>query len=437
MTPTPAQATRLGADAFVFGFPLLLMATMRRATEFAAAWGGNAPINRFAHVRRFPDPGFRALVGANSRSLYSLSWLDLAAEPLLLELPDTGRRSYLVPLLDAWSNVFASLGPRTNSSRDGAFAIVGPGWSGELPEGVHRLAAPTKNIWAIWHLHADSRDDLEAGRAIQQGLKLTPLSVYDNGDTPAAQNADAKLELGASPHRYVMTMRADEFLGLLASEMGINPPASEDQPILDRLAEIGLRPGQPFAWGGLPEEVREALEAGLAEGHEEVEAPPPTHVENGWRSLREGPGHYGVDYLRRARIANAALGVVHPEDAIFPVTATDGEGNRLNGAHRYVLRFEAGGLPPVGALWSLSLYDMDQLFVENPIDRYALGDRDELELDPDGSLEIAIQHERPRGSETNWLPAPEGDFNLMLHMYWPSQEALNGSWSIPPVRRVA
>jgi hypothetical protein len=160
-------------------------------------------------------------------------------------------------------------------------------------------------------------------------------------------------------------------------------------------------------------------------------------LENGWHSLREQLGTYGADYARRAQIANVALGIAHPEDAIFPLTATDGNGRRLNGAHRHVLRFEPGGLPPVEALWSLALYDMDQLLVDNPIDRYALGNRDELELGPDGSLEIAIQHDRPDGSDANWLPAPEGDFNLMLHMYWPSQRVLDGSWTIPPVQRVA
>jgi hypothetical protein len=218
--------------------------------------------------------------------------------------------------------------------------------------------------------------------------------------------------------------------------MGANPPASRDRPILERLAAIGLRPGQPFSWAGLPAEIREALEAGLGEGREAVAVPPTQQLENGWQSLHGRLEIGGAGYLRRAQIANVALGIAPAEDATFPLTAVDGEGRRLNGAHRYALRFPAGDLPPVEALWSLALYDMDQLLVDNPIGRYALGDRDELELGPDGSLEIAIQRDRPSGPEENWLPAPEGDFNLMLHMYWPSRRVLDGSWTIPPVQRL-
>ncbi|HEU4944459.1 MAG TPA: DUF1254 domain-containing protein [Solirubrobacterales bacterium] len=438
VSPLNARAaSRLGADAFVFGFPLLLMAAMRQGADSEEGDGNGSAPNRFVHLPHFPGPGFRTLVGANSHSLYSLAWMDLTGEPLLLRLPDTGGRSYLMPLFDAWSNNFASLGPRTSDSANGVYAIVGPSWDGEVPAAVARLDAPTGHVWAISHLHAGSRDDLEAGRAIQRNLQLTPLSEYETAPVPTpAEAVDGPTASEASPHRYVMTMRADEFLGRLAAEMGLNPPAAADGPLLDRLAEIGLRAGEPFAWGELPGEVQEALEDGLRQGREEVEAPPASQVENGWQSMREGVGTYGTDYLRRAQIANVALGAVHPRDAIFPFTEVDHEGDRLNGAHRYVLRFEPGELPPVGALWSLALYDMDQLPVDNPLDRYALGDRDELELGADGSLEIAIQHDRPPGSDANWLPAPEGDFNLMLHMYWPKRRALSGEWTIPPVTRI-
>jgi hypothetical protein len=449
MSPDSSSATRsgaalsadearlLGADAFVFGFPLLMtMATMRRATNVSVASGERAPVNQFAHLHRFPDPAFKAIVSTNAYTLYSLAWLDLSAEPLLLDLPDTGGRSYLMPLMDAWTDVFICLGPRTVGTAGGAYALAGPSWSGSLPDGVRRVDAPTNTVWVIGHTHATGPEDLDFGRAIQQGLRLTPLSAYGAPHTPTNGSVEAALDSAPIPHRMLREIKAEEFFNQLAREMDANPPASGDRPILERLATIGLRPGEPFAWSDLSGEVREALVAGVDDGREAVAAPPPPRLENGWQSLRERLGTYGADYLRRAQIANVALGIAHPEDAIFPLTASDSDGNRLDGSHRYVLRFEPGGLPPVEALWSLALYDMDQLPVENPIGRYALGDRDDLELGPDGSLEIAIQHERPEGSQTNWLPAPEGDFNLMLHMYWPSQRVLDGSWTIPPVRRV-
>lgn len=429
---TVSEARRLGADSFAFGFPLLTMAgAMRHAIN-----GGGAPLNRFAHLHRFPDPTLKAIVGTDAHTLYSLAWLDLSAEPLLVDLPDTGGRSYLMPLIDAWTDAFVCLGPRTVGTSGGTYAIVGPGWSGPLPGGVKRFDAPTNIAWAICHIHATGREDLDFGLALQQRLTLTPLSAYGNSQAPSEKEIDPELDSRPSPNRKPMEMTAGEFLEELARVMGANPAASGDRPILDRLAAIGLRPGQPFAWANLPAAIREALESGLDDGREAVAVPPTPRLENGWQSLHEGLGTDGIDYLRRAQIANVALGIAHPEDAVFPLAAIDGEGRRLNGAHRYVLRFEPAGVPPVEALWSLALYDIDQLLVDNPIDRYAIGDRDELELGPDGSLEIAIQHDRPSGSDANWLPAPEGDFNLMLHMYWPGRRALDGSWAIPPVRRV-
>ena len=437
MTLTPTRAKSLGTDAYVFGFPLLLTAaTMRRTTNAHGTEPRPVQPNRFAHVQSFPDPELTALVGANADTLYSLAWLDLARGPVLLDLPDVGRRSYLISLLDAWSNVFASLGPRTADPGASSHVIVGPGWSGELPQDVLRLDAPTNRVWVICHLHTEGGDDLHAGRAIQRSLTLEPLSDGDGRQAPDAPAVDLPGDPEPSAHRHLMALQAERFLGELSTEMRLNPPSKQDRPTLVRLAEIGVRPGMPLVWSKLPGDVRNALEAGVEEGKREVSLPPGGREENGWQALHEGLGDFGGDYLRRAQVANLALGIAHPADAVFPLTAIDGDGQRLNGAHLYTLRFEPGGSPPVNALWSLALYDMDQLPVPNSIDRYALGDRDELELELDGSLEIVIQHERPEGSDANWLPAPEGDFNLMLHMYWPDQSVLDGSWKIPPVRRV-
>lgn len=434
-TLTPTQARELGAEAFAFGFPLLLMtATMRRAT--APAPGEGIKPNCFGHLPRFPDPTFRAIVAANADTLYSLAWLDLADQPMLLELPDTGGRSYLMPLMDAWTNVFASLAPHTVGDKGGTFAIVGPGWSGSLPSGLRRIDAPTNNVWAIYHLLAGGPTDLDASRAIQQDLTLTPMGTDGTTDVPPRCTDISALDPLPAAHQQVMDMDAEEFLAELAAQMATNPPAPVDAPLLERLAGIQLRPGERFDWSGLSAVMREGLTAGLGDGKEMVASAATPETENGWEVIHAGAGSYGVDYLRRARTANFALGVNRPEDAIFPLSAVDSAGQRLSGAHRYTLSFESGTLPPVGALWSLAIYDLDQLLVDNPLGRYALGSRDELEVGADGSLEIAIQCDPPNGSSANWLPAPEGDFNLMLHMYSPSQQALDGDWAIPPVQRV-
>jgi hypothetical protein len=434
-TNTPTQARSLGAEAFTFGFPLLAMtATMRRVTSPDSSGEGIGP-NRFGHLRRFPDPTFRAIVAANADTLYSLAWLDLAAEPMLLELPDAGERSYLLPLIDAWTNVFASLAPHTVGDSGGTFAIVGPGWSGNLPPGVRRIDAPTNNIWAIYHLHARGSADLEASCAIQRNLTLTPIGAHGAADASPGIDISALDPLPAA-HRQVMDMDAREFLAELAAQMAANPPAPVDAPLLERLAGIRLRPGERFDWHGLSGATREDLAAGLEDGREMVASTAASAVESGWQAIHTGARSYGTDYLRRARIANFALGISPPEDAIFPLSAVDSAGRRLSGAHRYALSFASGGLPPVGAHWALAIYDLDQLLVDNPIGRYALGDRDELELDSRGSLQIAIQHDPPEGSYANWLPAPEDGFYLMLHLYRPDESVLDGSWTVPPIQRL-
>jgi hypothetical protein len=432
VTLTKTQVKRLGADAFVFGFPLLLMtATMREAIGDGSGENGNR-FNRFAHLRHFPDPSIRTIVAANADTLYSLAWLDLVREPALLELPETGGRSYLMPLLDAWTNVFASLTPRTVGANGATLAIAGPGWTGEIPEGARRIEAPTNNAWGIFHLHAHGHGDLDASRTIQGQLTLAPLSLAG----VATGTEDGLLEPLPQAHRLVMEMGARQFLAELATQMGINPPAPVDLPMLDRLAEIGLRPGKSFNWSALSEDTREGLATGLEEGKEMVTTQSASEAEAGWQVLHTGAGSYGNDYLRRARIANFALGINRPEDAIFPLSTTDADGHQLSGTHRYVLRFEPDALPPVDGIWSLAVYDMDQLLVSNSIGRYALGSRNELDFASDGSLEIAVQHEPPDSSHANWLPAPEHDFYLMLHLYWPSESVLDGSWTAPPIRRI-
>ncbi len=430
------EAQRLGADAFAFGFPLLTMlASMQTCTNVLAPGGGRAPLNQFAHLDRFPGPGFSAIVAANANTLYSLAWLDLSAEPLVLSLPDTGGRSFLMPLFDAWTRPIACLGPRRTEASTRTYALAGPDWNGSIPGDMRRIDAPTNTVWAIGHIHANDREDLDLGLAIQRGITLAPLSAYGTAYTPSAGIVDPALA-STDPRSLVMRMGAEVFLRALAAGMDSNPARADDHVVVDRLKAIDLRRDQPFSWASLHIDIRKAIELGFDEGREAVAKAPPEERENNWVTLRNGSTPGSIDYLRRAQVANAGLCVTDREDASFDLTARDSGGINIKGGSRYVMRFEADELPPVGALWSLGLYDMDQCFTDNAIDRYALGDRDELELGADGSLEIAIQRVSPSGSSANWLPAPEGDFNLMLHMYWPSQRALDGDWTIPPVRRV-
>lgn len=160
---------------------------------------------------------------------------------------------------------------------------------------------------------------------------------------------------------------------------------------------------------------------------------------NGWRIPKKNIAAFGTDYDTRAFIALIALGANLPEDALYPTTFVDGQGHLLNGGNRYVLHFDAGLTPPVNTFWSVTMYDQDSFFVENPIHRYAISSWMPLKRNADGSLDIYIQHESPGADEEgNWLPAPEGAFNLTLRMYWPKAEKpsiLDGTWTPPSVTK--
>jgi hypothetical protein len=165
--------------------------------------------------------------------------------------------------------------------------------------------------------------------------------------------------------------------------------------------------------------------------------PTMARVANGWSMNTDTMGVYGNYYLKRAIVAMAGLGANSVEDAVYPLQLTDADGNAADGANRYVLRFDAGRLPPVDAFWSVTMYDQEGFQIANPINRFALGDRDALQPGQDGSLDILVQHTSPGpDKQSNWLPAPTGPFSLCLRLYAPRPEALDGRWNPPPLRRL-
>jgi hypothetical protein len=186
--------------------------------------------------------------------------------------------------------------------------------------------------------------------------------------------------------------------------------------------------------------TKKALERGVKAGQKKVKSAPSDTLkryENGWLVKRTGIGSYGTDYPTRAFTAFIGLGAGLPQDAIYPSTKVDAKGKQLTGAHRYAIHFAKGQTPPVNAFWSLTMYDTDQHFIKNPIKRYAIGDRNKLTFNADGSLDIYIQQESPGSEkESNWLPAPKRDFNLVMRLYWPKKEMLDGTWKMPRVERV-
>lgn len=426
----------------MFGFPLVLM-DLSKSLLVSQPGPDGRPIgvNRLDHRRRFPDASFTDVVSPNADTLYSMAWLDLSGEPMILDVPPSDGRYHLLPLLSAWTDVFASPGSRTTGGNGGTYAMVGPHGAGvELPAGVHEIGAPTSMAWMIGRIQADGPDDYGGAHQFQDGLRLSPLSAWLAGTAPARgdpapPSPSPFAGAAATPVEQVAAMGGAEFFTRLSALMIANPPALADAPALERFARIGLRPGT-FDPGLAPTDaVDEGVRAGFGGLQDFLSRP--GELVNGW-ALRKDLGRYGTAYAKRAVVALAGLGANQDEDAVYPRAAVDGEGRPLSGEHRYRLRFEAGRLPPALAFWSLTMYNDRQSFVDNPLGRYAIGDRDRLVTNRDGSLDIYLQEHPPGEREApNWLPAPASSFNVILRIYWPGDDVLIGAWVPPPIERLS
>lgn len=438
-----ALAEAIALEAYTYLYPLITMEVTRRQSTNYARMGDNpfrGPMNGFVHVRAFPPADFRDVVRPNFDTLYSAAWLDLRREPMVLTLPDTSGpdgRFYLMPMLDMWSNVFASPGTRTTGRGAGRYAITAPGWTGTLPAGVERIAAPTPMIWIIGRTQTNGTADYANVHRQQDAYGLTPLSRLGQTAEPATGQVDPGVDMRTAPLVTVNTMPAAAYFALGAALMRTHPPGAYDQPILARMARLGIRAGEAFDIAAVPPAARAALERATAAGPQHLAASVPHlgMLKNTWLYLASGMGTYGTDYLRRAVIAMVGLGANLPEDAIYPLTHVSGDGRPLDGNSRYVLRFRRGEEPPVSAFWSVTLYDQEGFQVANALNRFAIGDRDGLVRGPDGTLEILVQHADP-GAErrANWLPAPAGPFNLTMRLYGPEAQAIDGRWSPPAVQ---
>lgn len=437
------EAYAIGLDAYVYFYPLITMdVTRRQATNYAHMGEavGRGPANGFVHIREFPPAEFRDVVRPNFDTLYSSAWLDLTREPIVLSLPDTSGpdgRYYLMPILDMWSNVFHSIGTRTTGTVAGHYAIAAPGWNGELPNGVQLVRSTTPHAWIIGRTQTNGPDDYATVRRQQDGYRLTPLSRWGQSPQPPTGTVDASVDMHTPPLETVNSMAPAAFFAYAAELMMRQPPGGYDAPILARLRRIGILPGETFDLAAAPPMIRDALERAGRDGVRHIAASVPLlgMTKNTWLYLASGMGVYGTDYLRRAAIAMVGLGANRPEDAIYPLTHVSADGRPLHGDSRYVLRFARGETPPVHAFWSLTLYDNQGFQVASPINRFAIGDRDNLRVGKDGSLEILIQHADPGPDRrSNWLPAPTGPFNLTMRLYHPRAEALNGRWAPPAVQ---
>ena len=448
-TPTAEQNAAFDAavDAYVFGYPLVTMDMTRRVmTNVAAPEGERGPMGQFVRAREYPNASFRDVTAPNADTLYTTAWIDVAKEPWVLSLPDMKGRFFLFPMLDGWTTVFQVPSKRTTGTGAQTYAITGPGWTGALPAGVKEYKSPTAIVWLLGRIYCTGTpEDYRAVHAIQDSISIVPLSSYGKPYTPPSGTVDASVDMKKSVRDTVNDLDANAYFKTLAELMKQNPPTADDGPMVEKLATVGISPGRDLdeaklgaAVGSRLAEVPKVAQQKIMGWFEGGVAAGDAQSLDGWLFSTK-TGVYGTDYIQRAFITAIGLGANRPQDAVYPTSEKDADGKAYSGANKYVMHFRKGEMPPVEGFWSLTMYDADYFFVENPLNRYTLSSRNKFVTNSDGSVDLYIQNESPgKAKEANWLPAPKEKFVLMLRLYWPKEKPpslLDGSWKIPPVRK--
>jgi hypothetical protein len=429
----------IAQQAYVYLYPLILMDVTRKQLlnldPKISPLGGTA--NAFTHIRAFPTADMRFVVRPNFDTLYSTAWLDLTSGPVVVSTADTGGRYFLLPMLDMWTDVFAVPGRRTSGTGAANFAVVPRGWAGHPPPDVERIDAPTPYAWIIGRTQTNGVQDYAAVHKVQDGYTITPLADWGKARRKTEQEIDPTVDTKTEPLRQVNKMPALDYFKYGAELMKQNPPHVTDWSIVARMKRIGLEPGKSFDASSVSADVlTQGAAAGLRLMREKI--PTIARVTNGWQMNTDTMGVYGNYYLKRAIVALVGLGANQPEDAIYPMNVADADGKPVMAENKYVLHFSKDELPPVDAFWSLTMYDAEGFQVPNRLNRFAIGDRDALKLNGDGSLDLYIQNETPGADkESNWLPAPKsGQLGLTLRLYAPKPQVADGRWNPPAIRRI-
>ncbi|MGD8607679.1 MAG: DUF1254 domain-containing protein [Myxococcales bacterium] len=444
---TPDDATAIAEEAYIYAYPMMeSYRTLYVQAIDRTGPGYRGPFNELTHERELLGPQFEDIVRPNNDTLYSMAWLDLRAQPIVLSVPAVEDRYYSVQLIDMFTHNFAYIGTRTTGTAAGRYVIAGPGWKDSKPDGTDAvLRSESHFVYCIIRTEVRGPGDLSAVAALQDRYRLTPLNVFlGYSNAPAAPG----ITFPSYVARKVQSAAFIDLFDFLLTQVVVVP---RERELMERFALIGIEPGALSASLSLSPELRHAIDAGVGQGimaitnaaqHPESVAGVIVRSKGGWSGIDglfgNGESMRGK-YLARAVAAMVGLYGNDFEEAYYPMADADESGEPLDGSqHRYVIHFERNQIPPVNGFWSLTMYGLpDQLMVENPIHRYSIGDRSDLRYGADGSLTIYVQHGAPGSSErSNWLPAPDGPFSLQLRMYLPKSEASDPLYLPPPVRAV-
>lgn len=439
------EAKNIAVDAYVYGYSLISVEMSRKViTNVEKPTTTRAPMGQFANLREYPSAAYRDVTAPNADTLYSNAFIDVSKEPWVVSWPDMGDRYYVWEFYDAWVPVIFDPGSRTTGQKAQTYAITGPGWTGELPDGVKQVKSPTSTVWILARTYSTgSPEDYKAVWQLQDQYRLQPLSSWGKKYDPPPTKVDPSVDMKRSVRDNVNALDAASYFQWMAELMKNNPPAPDDGPMVSRMAKIGIVPGQKFDLRKFDPAVAKAIEEAPKTAWAKIVeyTKDSGQTKNGWL-LNLKVGHYGTDYMARAWLSAFGIPANAPKDAVYVVGLKDANGEPLDAArNKYVVRFKSkGDLPPASGFWSLTMYDDQYFFIPNALNRYTVSLRNQLKANADGSIDLYVQKDSPGpDKESNWLPAPSGGFIPMFRLYWPKEtppSVLDGSWWPPVISKV-
>lgn len=421
-----------GLAAVLYGYPAVLMYAGLHSTAVDKTTTMGS-LNELYHADRLTTPKDVTVPTPNNDTLYSVAWLDLNTEPLVLSVPKVDNRYYTIQLMDFYTSTFDYLGSNTTGSGAGTFIIAGPKWVG-LPKGLKVMRSPTPFVWLLGRTLIDGPQELSTVTALIKQYKLQPLSTYRGTTAPTPVKVNYH-----KPAALDSTEKLD-FFRTMGYGLELNPPLARDRWLTKLFHLIGFKADWAFDPSGLSERQKTGLRYAVTDGLALLMklGDIPGKTVNGWSVTPKGVGTYGINYPLRAVVAYKGLGALPPEEASYTMANVDGTDKAMEGVNSYELGFAAGKLPPAKAFWSVTMYDFKtRLLVDNPINRYSLGDRTPgLVKGKDGSLTLQLQQTQPAAGKANWLPAPKGRFYLVLRLYNPTDAYLSGAYEVPGIKKV-
>lgn len=444
---SPSETRAIAEEGYIYGLPLVMnyaimyeYAVDKNSSQYKAPFN---QIRSLHHVANYKDT---AVISPNSDTPYSMMFMDVRSEPIVLSVPAvTKPRYYTVQLIDGNTYNFGYIGSRSTGDEAGDYMIAGPHWKGAIPPGVRKVfRSGTELPFAVFRTQLFNPADMPNVIAIQSGYKAQPLSAYLKQPAPPAAPAIDFPKINTD-------LAKADFFTYLGFALQHGPAEPDEVAIRAKLALLGIGPDKKFSFEKLSAEQKSAVAQGIQDGHAKVENAIKglgTKV-NGWNIVGAGgdSAFYHGDWLKRAAVAQAGIYANDAEEATYPLTTTLPNGEPLDSSkHNYTITFDAGQLPPVNAFWSVTMYDgKTQLLIENSIDRYLINSPmlSSMTKNADGSLTLYLQKASPGADkENNWLPAPNDLMYLVMRLYWPKTDSPSilppgkGTWSPPQIVKV-